>query len=186
MSVLQPPRKKTKIINHCPCCPNFQEWRETCSIKFVLPKGEYFIGDVSSALDDSSSCEINDEEGRQELSDGRIIIGFFEFTGLQREKDRDSGDNIDFTEYIDGDFIGITLLANVQEHWECHGISVVFEEEFLCCKDTISHFKHDDHSTNISFGGEVSWNTIHGSYDTDDGSIEEEDDEDEAEEAEVP
>ena len=143
-----------------------------------MPKGKYFIGDVDGALLDSSSCDWSNEEGKQELSDGRVI-GFFDVEGLQTERERDSQDNIDFSEYIE-DVIGITLLTNVHEHWENHGISVVFEEEFECAKDTTSHYKHDDHVTDISFGGQVSWNTIHGSYETDDDESDDGGDADEA------
>ena len=134
-----------------------------------MPKGEYFIGDLHNALDSSDGW--SNEEGKHELSDGKTI-GYFEFEGCQTERDREERDNIDFREYIEGDEIGITLLVNVHDHWEDLGISVVFEEEFECTKDTLSHYKHDDHMTSICFGGGASWDTIHGSYETDDESDE--------------
>jgi len=61
---------------------------------------------------------------------------------------------------------------------------VVYEEQFECWGSTVSHYKHDDHSTTTFFGDKVSLGTIHGDYDTDEGSESDEESDEQSDEEE--
>jgi len=209
MSAEGPPRKKmkTREVCHCPCCPKFQEWRDTYSETFTLPKGEYYIGDLAHILSDDLYNEL-EEPGKFVLSDGREVV-CFKFEGCQPERDND----IDF--YVESGMIGITLLAGLEKDWQCPrsvlggwgphfnkleelnktlkplkmkdymeiaGTIVVYDADFECLQVTTSHYKHDDHSTTTSFGDKVYLWTKHGRYDTDEGSGSESGEEIESEE----
>jgi hypothetical protein len=212
MPTTQPPHKKLKTANgpekpvdkvaHCPCCPKFQEWRETANEEFSMPKGEYYVGDLSLVLRPELDCEVLGENGLFELSDGRVV-GTFTHEGCQ---DNDRADDIDF--HVPSDVIGITLLAGLEEQWvdpksweaelgwghfgttlkaisdsgrkitmmdyvKHAGAIVVYDTDFDCQTSTASHYKHDDHVTSTTFGDKININTYHGSYNSDDGSDEE-------------
>ena len=56
------------------------------------------------------------------------------------------------------------------DYMKIAGTQVVYDAEFECFQTTMSHYNHDDHSTTTYFGDKVSLSTVHGAYDTDDGS----------------
>jgi hypothetical protein len=212
MPTTQPPHKKLKATNgpekpvdkvaHCPCCPKFQEWRDTVDEGFSMPKGEYYVGDLSYVIRPELDREIACENGVFELSDGRVV-GTFIHEGCQ---DTDRPDDIDF--HVTSDVIGITLLAGLEEQWvdpkpweaeggwgqfginlkaisdsgrkitlmdyaKHAGTIVVYDTDFDCHTNTTSHYKHDDHVTSTSFGDKINICTYHGSWCSDDESDEE-------------
>lgn len=207
MSVEAPLRKKLKKneVSHCPCCPNFQEWCETDTGKFNMPKGKYYVGDLAHVLPSELWNEIPNKPGKFTLSDGREVVSFM-FEGCQPEKDNKT----DF--YIESGMIGTTILAGLNKTWMCHskmfggwgpywnkleairktgkeitmmdymtiaGTTVVYDTDFDCIQHTMSHYRHDDHSTTTYFGDKVSLWTIHGDHD--ESGSEQQVDEDESE-----
>ena len=203
MPTTKPPRKKlksTKEVSHCPCCPKFEEWRQTKTEVFTMPAGEYYCGDLSWVLRPALDQEVEFEDGKFELSDGRVV-GCFRYDGCQ---DNDKGrDDVYF--HVNGDMIGITLLAGLEEQWvdpkawrlnpdavssginvkaistsgkkitmmdyiKNAGTTVVYDTDFECTTDTMSHYKHDEHVTSISFGDKICIGTYHGNWSSDDES----------------
>jgi hypothetical protein len=165
-----------------------------------MPKGEYYVGDLSYVLRPELNWEISGENGKFELSDGRVV-GTFNHEGCQ-DTDRWS-DDIDF--HVKDGMIGITLLAGLEEQWVppadwmkgyewgrlgVHlrgivaagkevtmmdyinhvGTIVVYDTDFDCQTNTTSHYKHDDHMTKTTFGDKINIDTCHGSWDSDDES----------------
>jgi len=198
MSEEEPSQKKFQKIDHTPCCPKFQQWNETATDKFNLPKGKYYIGDLTLVLPGDTWKEISDEPGISTLSDGRIVI-CFNFEGRQPEENN----NTYF--YMESSKIGITLCAGLRKKWDVHsqmfgswgphfnqlrelkkskknitmvdfmkiaGKTVVYKTNFDCQQSTMSHFLNDDHSTSTQFGDNVCAWTMHGTYDSDDDESE--------------
>ena len=210
MATESPPQKKHKAkeVCHCPCCPKFQEWREVLTDGFKLPKGEYYVGDLALVLSDDISSELPDHPGKFTLSNGREV-GCFKFEGCQPDRDNDVDFYVESGMIGITLIAGLSkkwqcprgLFDGWGPHWNkvkalgktikslklgdfmmIAGVTVVYNEEFECWSSTMSHYKHDDHSTSTFFGDKVSLWTIHGDYDTDEGSeSEEEDDEDASE-----
>jgi len=182
-----------------------------------MPKGKYYVGDLSYVLRPELDREI-DSEGLYELSDGRLVGCFMQ----EHRQDNDKCRDIEF--YVTSGMIGITLLAGLEEQWVppadwadgqewgrlgVHlkavfaagkkvtmmdyinnvGTIVEYDADFDCETNTMSHYKHDDHMTQITFGDQINISTCHGRYDSEDGSEEEDndgtDDEPEATVAEV-
>lgn len=203
---MQPPLKKLKTITHCPCCSEFEEWRETESDEFTMLKGKYYVGDLSYVLRSELDREIESENGLFELSDGRLVGCFMQ----EHFQDNDKCRDIDF--HVTSGMIGITLLAGLEEQWvppaDCEkcfewgrlgghlkaifaagkkvtmmdyinnvGTIVEYDADFKCQTNTISHYKHDDHMTQITFGDQINISTCHGRYNSDDVSEEEDNDE---------
>jgi hypothetical protein len=183
--------KNTKMSEEEPS----QDWDETATDKFNLPKGKYYIGDLSLVLPGDTWKEISDEPGISTLSDGRIVV-CFQFKGCQPEENN----NTYF--YMESSKIGITLCAGLKKKWDVHsqmfgswgphfnqlqelkksknitmvdfmkiaGKTVVYKTNFDCQQSTMSHYKNDDHSTSTQFGDNVCVWTIHGTYDSENES----------------
>jgi hypothetical protein len=173
-----------------------------------MPKGEYYVGDLALVLSNDLSSELPDHPGKFTLSNGREVV-CFKFEGWQCERDNDIDFYIESSmigiTLIDGlsknwkcpsvvfggwgfhrnkvKALGKTRKAfKLADFMKIAGVTVVYEEQFECWGSTMSHYKHDNHSTTTFFGDKVSLWTIRGwgDYDTDEGSeSDEESDEEE-------
>ncbi len=75
-----------------------------------------------------------------------------------------------------------TKKISMTDFMKIAGTTVVYDTDFDCQQHTMSHWKHDDHTVSTQFGDKVSVYTVHGSYDSDDGSDVDESDLEEEEE----
>ena len=155
-----------------------------------MPKGTYYVGDMAHVLPADLWDGVSNEAGQYTLSDGREVLCFtFEGSQLEKENDPDfyveSGMiGITLLAGLEKDWRCPTAVFggwgphwnkmqalsnprkvfNMVDYMTLAGQIVVYYKDFECMQTTLSHYKHDDHSTTTYFGENVSIWTLHGHY----------------------